>query len=722
MRNRQKNSWRIKAFGFFILLSLIFANVPTIINAVTVETDFTENFNNSVLDQHWVESGQLGSFSLTANQGFLRQYLLGHMATGWAWRNGAVGGWTPSKCLSRSFDGTSWTLQTKVTFNLHESTPSGGSPGAQTGQLWVAFGDGTNYFNVERGVDKEYNANYLNAYIGDPQTGGPLPFAPGDVIKSETTGGWVRFTYWFELQRDAQHLKFRYSGDGVNYLQGFDITMNQSLGNSQRVILSSTVWDTYDSYIDWGYVKINSPPLVVATPAVITVSAGQIATFSVNASTGTTPYTYQWYENTTLLPGQNSAQLALNRNVAGNYTFYCNVTDSALATTKSNTVTLAVTDFVVSVLPSIQSVIQGLPTTYTVILTGLGGFNQAVSLTTVGLPIGASASFNPAIITPTSSGATSTLTIQTSISTPAEASTITVTGTEGTLTHASTIQLTVKADDTSLIALVLPTNATAVTGQTVTFSVDASGGKSPYTYQWYEGTATSPGQTTNQIAIKKTTAGSFTFYCKVTDSNGKTANSNQVTLKINTPLAISVFPINNTVVIGQTATFSANATGGIPPFTIQWYEGANPLPGQTDSQLKIAKETNGTYKFYSKITDSEGQSANSSEAMLLVTFVVKENDSSTTPIIFGTSAIAIIVGIITIWFFFINKAKAGNDKRFFIFIDDPTADKAIEKDFSNINKKLEIFKARHPEMASIRPSISTKELFDKTGISIEKRQ
>jgi len=150
-----------------------------------------------------------------------------------------------------------------------------------------------------------------------------------------------------------------------------------------------------------------------ATPASSTVTVDVSVTFTVNASGGTKPYSYQWYEETTLLSGQTSSTLSISKSVAGTYRFYCRVTDAGGQTADSNAVTLTVTDFSMSASPASQSVFPGQSTTYTVTLTGSGGFSQPVSLTAAGVPTGASSSFSPGTVTPTSSGVTSTLTIQT---------------------------------------------------------------------------------------------------------------------------------------------------------------------------------------------------------------------------------------------------------------------------------------------------------------------
>ena len=81
------------------------------------------------------------------------------------------------------------------------------------------------------------------------------------------------------------------------------------------------------------------------------------------------------------------------------------------------------------------------------------------------------------------------------------------------------------------------------TGQSATFSVTVSGGPTPYTYQWYEGTTALAGQTSSQLTITKSTAGTFTYFCKVTDSMQMTTNTTATTLVVSAPPTPSPTPV-----------------------------------------------------------------------------------------------------------------------------------------------------------------------------------
>jgi pimeloyl-ACP methyl ester carboxylesterase/predicted MPP superfamily phosphohydrolase len=75
-------------------------------------------------------------------------------------------------------------------------------------------------------------------------------------------------------------------------------------------------------------------------------------------------------------------------------------------------------------------------------------------------------------------------------------------------------------------------SVTVVTGQTWYFFAHSAGSVGPITYQWYESTTLLTGQTSMLLQITKTTAGTYTYSCKVTDAEGTTATTNPITLTV----------------------------------------------------------------------------------------------------------------------------------------------------------------------------------------------
>ncbi len=73
-----------------------------------------------------------------------------------------------------------------------------------------------------------------------------------------------------------------------------------------------------------------------------------------------------------------------------------------------------------------------------------------------------------------------------------------------------------------------------------------------------------------------------------------------------------------TVISGWTWYFYAQNLGGNGPFTYQWYEGLNPIQGQTGMVLPMTKAAPGVYSFYCRVTDKGGTTTTSNYVTLTV--------------------------------------------------------------------------------------------------------
>jgi Bacterial Ig domain/Immunoglobulin I-set domain len=109
-----------------------------------------------------------------------------------------------------------------------------------------------------------------------------------------------------------------------------------------------------------------------------------------------------------------------------------------------------------------------------------------------------------------------------------------------------------------------PANQTVTAGQTATFSVAASG-TAPMTYQWQKGGANISGATSSSYTTPATTmANSGSSYGVVVSNSTGSATSGAATLTVNAASgapAITTQPANQTVSVGQTATFTVTESG-----------------------------------------------------------------------------------------------------------------------------------------------------------------
>lgn len=162
----------------------------------------------------------------------------------------------------------------------------------------------------------------------------------------------------------------------------------------------------------------------------------------------------------------------------------------------------------------------------------------------------------------------------------------------------------------------------------------ASGGTSPYSYQWYRSTTNgfTPGggnivSGATSLTLNDTgLASSTTYYYKLisTDNVSATVTSNQVTATTTSPSALVAPVASNVSVTATTISLTATAaTGGTSPYTYQWYRattsgftpgGGNILSGKTTLSISDTTGSPGTNYYYKIVgTDSAAATATSNQ-------------------------------------------------------------------------------------------------------------
>ena len=272
--------------------------------------------------------------------------------------------------------------------------------------------------------------------------------------------------------------------------------------------------------------------------------------------------------------------------------------DAPLIITHSTTVTLVVNsaapppptpDFTVSAIPASQTVNQGQSTTYTANVGSVGGFTGGVSLTVMGLPTGATGSFNPMTLNPTVTGA-STLTVTTTSQTPAGTYTLTITGNWGVITHSTTVTLVVNSaapppPTPDFTVSASPASGTVGQGQSTTYTVTigsvggfstsvsltVTGLPTGATGTFSPSTVTPTGTSTLTVTTtSQTPAGTTTL--TITGTAGILTHSTTVTLVVSAvsppppspDFTVSASPTSGTVSQGQATsyTITVSSVGG----------------------------------------------------------------------------------------------------------------------------------------------------------------
>ena len=170
-----------------------------------------------------------------------------------------------------------------------------------------------------------------------------------------------------------------------------------------------------------------------------------------------------------------------------------------------------------------------------------------------------------------------------------------------------------------------PASTTVTLGQAATFTVTATG-TATLTYQWQQNSLDIAGATSTSYTTPAATAADngATFAVVVSNASGSAASST-ATLTVNAGAApsLSQQPLDQSVALGQQATFSVTATGS-GTLTYQWQQNSVNMAGATSATYTTppatAADSGATFNVV--VTDQAG-STTSSSATLSVTVPVQ---------------------------------------------------------------------------------------------------
>jgi hypothetical protein len=183
-------------------------------------------------------------------------------------------------------------------------------------------------------------------------------------------------------------------------------------------------------------------------------------------------------------------------------------------------------------------------------------------------------------------------------------------------------------------------NNPVLTGQYETFNVVISGGTSPYTYSYsvynsfgdlVASESVINSSTSNTFTIQQLSSwGTGTFMANITTTDSATtptSTSNTLTYTVNNGLAAgAITPSNPTIKAGQKETLTANASGGVTPYTYKWYSGTSAtcssdslIVGATSSTY-VASPNSNTYYCYT-VNDSSKPNYTATSTTDLVTVI-----------------------------------------------------------------------------------------------------
>jgi PKD domain-containing protein len=156
----------------------------------------------------------------------------------------------------------------------------------------------------------------------------------------------------------------------------------------------------------------------------------------------------------------------------------------------------------------------------------------------------------------------------------------------------------------------IPQPVSSDVGQLVSFNCSATGGVAPFIYSWTFGDGfTATGQ---NVSHTFNSPGTMNIQCTVID-NLQTTSQNATSIMVLPDPSISLQTANPTSVdIGQTVTFTAQATGGSGGYTYQWMGLPTGCSSSNIASISCQPTTAGTFRVTANITDSNGFSITSS--------------------------------------------------------------------------------------------------------------
>jgi Abnormal spindle-like microcephaly-assoc'd, ASPM-SPD-2-Hydin/Immunoglobulin domain len=346
----------------------------------------------------------------------------------------------------------------------------------------------------------------------------------------------------------------------------------------------------------------NVPPSITTQPTSQTVLVGQTATFSVVAA-GTTPLSYQWKKNGTQIKGATLSSYATPVTTLSNSgtLFSVTVTNVAGSVTSNSAVLTVNAPPSITKQPANQAVLAGQTATFSVTASGTTPLSYQWTKNT--LPISGATSASHTI--PAASGSDN-----------GSRFAVTVTNLMSSVTSAAaTLTVNVPPSITTQ-----PASQTIFVGQTATFSVVAAG-TTPLSYQWKKNGTQIEGATLSSYTTPVTTLSNSgtSFSVTLTNAVGSATSTAAIfTVVPPVPPSIASQPANQTVVAGQTATFSLVATG-TAPLSYQWMENGAPIRGAMSSAYRTPPTTIfDSGKVFAVVVTNSGGHATSAAAAITV--------------------------------------------------------------------------------------------------------
>jgi peptidoglycan/xylan/chitin deacetylase (PgdA/CDA1 family) len=430
-----------------------------------------------------------------------------------------------------------------------------------------------------------YSQWHLPATTGDAGDPGVLSTLEAIVDKVYSTNEWA-VIYFHQILPNVPN-----TADIIN-LQTFTTFLDYV---KNKGVPTLTVNQTLNLGLPAG------PPGITISPTSLKMDVGQTKLFSSSINPGNPPYSYQWYLNGAAVLNATAGTWTFAPSTAGNYEVFLNVTDALRYQVKSNIVAdiTVYPQMSVSINPlSVNMSTLAIQTFTSTVSGGYPPYSYNWFLNGTAMATGPSYAF-----TWTAVGTCNLM--------------LNVTDSAGITVSSNTSTVRVEAP---LNAPVTPTHVGIDVGQSQTFSSTVTGGTTPYAYQWVLNDSAVTGANGAIWVFSPSTPGQYTVYLNITDSlNVKIQSPVVANITVYPQLTISISPGSTNMAVGGSQQFSSSITGGLAPYSYQWYySNGTAVPDSTTSSLTFNPTSTGSFSIYLKITDNLNSQVQSNVATINV--------------------------------------------------------------------------------------------------------
>lgn len=341
-------------------------------------------------------------------------------------------------------------------------------------------------------------------------------------------------------------------------------------------------------------------PTIITQPVSQTVNEGSSVTFSVTAI-GTEPLSYQWYKDSTPISGATGSSYTIGSAKTSDEGSYFVIVSNSVGNAVSSVATLTVIESpkapVIIVHPASQTMDVGQQVTFSVVATGTEPLNYQWLKNGVMIP-----------------GATKASYTITSAKMEDAGNYMVIVSNSAGVAVSNSATLTVKNPAVPPVIIVQPMSQEVLIGESVTFSVVATGTE-PLSYQWLFNGNPIPGATGATYYIGQVTEAHEGNYSVIVSNVAGTVVSSTAVLTVKIlPPVIVMHPQTQIIMKGSTATFAVIAEGyGL---SYQWTFNGKDIAGANQPVYMIpAAEAVNVGSYAVKVSNKAG-SVTSQSAML----------------------------------------------------------------------------------------------------------